>query len=145
MDEFTLLLHCRNLPGTQWMDKSAVRLGIQKAKEVIEDVPAQGEEVLFSAMVRVRPLAPEGAVDFSGPFVQGKAGERFLYLCWGERQGQQWEGFRRAKVPFRLLSPALLAAALAAAKPVHAVINMTDAKGGPLCATVPEASIQWHV
>lgn len=145
MEEFTLLLHCRSLPGTQWMDKSAVRLGIQKAKEVIEDMPAQGEELLFSVVVRVKPLAPEGAVDFSGPFVQGRAGERFLYLCWGERQGQQWESFRRAKVLFRLLAPSLLTAALANAKPIHAIIDMTNSRGNPICATVPEASIQWRI
>ena len=39
--------------------------------------------------------------DFTGPFVQGARGDRFVYLTWGLRSGEEstdWEIIRRAKL-----------------------------------------------
>ena len=45
------------------------------------------------------PFTDEGAIDFGGPFVHGRKGERFLYLSWGAVD-PDFEMFRRAKLVF---------------------------------------------
>jgi hypothetical protein len=143
--ELTLLLHCSNLPGTECVGKTGVRLGVQKGDVVIEDVPADREEVIFTIPLRVIESSRTGQPDFRGPFVHGKLGERFLYLCWGERPAQTWEGFRRAKLPLRYLSRQLLEKALHAGTPIAVHLDMTDEKGVPLTASIKEDAIAWRM
>lgn len=140
--ELTLILHCRNLPGTECAGKSGVRLGVQKGNEVIEDVPADREEVRFTIPLRVHQNTQTGQSDFRGPFVQGKIGDRFIYLSWGQRQGERFDMFRRAKFPLRSLDRKRIADALHSGKPVEVFIDMTDPKGMPLTATIHEESFQ---
>jgi hypothetical protein len=142
--ELTLILHCRHLPGTECAGKSEVRLGIQKGTEVIEDVPADTEEVRFTVPLRILQNTQTAQTDFRGPFVQGKAGDRFLYLSWGQRQGERFDMFRRAKFPLRHLDRPRIAEALKSGKPVEAFVDMTDPKGMPLTATIHEESFQWR-
>jgi hypothetical protein len=143
--ELTLLLRCRNLPGTECVGKTGVRLGVQKGDDVIEDVLADREKVTFSIPLRVIKNTQTGQTDFRGPFVHGKVGERFLYLCWGERPGQTWEGFRRAKLPLRYLSQELLEKALHTGTPISVHLNMTDEKGIPLTASIKEHVMEWRL
>jgi hypothetical protein len=143
--ELTLLLHCRNLPGTECVGRTGLRLGVQRGDVVIEDVPADREKVIFSIPLRVIPNGRNGQPDFRGPFVHGKVGERFLYLCWGERVGEAWDGVRRAKLYLRYLSQQLLQKALHAGIPIGVHLDMTDAKGFPLTASIREDDIEWRL
>jgi hypothetical protein len=143
--ELTLLLYCRNLPGTECVGKTGVRLGVQKGDVVIEDVPGDREEVIFTIPVRAFPSGRNGQPDFRGPFVHGKVGERFLYLCWGTRSAQTWEGFRRAKLHLRYLSRPLLEKALQAGLPIAVHLDMTDEKGFPLTASIKEDAGVWQL
>jgi len=131
--ERTLLLRCRDLPGTTFDGRTAVRLGVQRGpREVVDDVPATGNEITFRVPLRVRP-----GHDFGGPFVQGRPGERFVYLCWGERgEDGAWDGFRRAKLSLSDV-PAVPDTV------VEARLRLTDAKGGPECGTLRGAAIEW--
>lgn len=131
--ELTLLLRCRDLPGTTFDGRTAVRLGIQKGpREVVNDVLAAGEEVTFRVPLRLRPGG-----DVGGPFVQGGPGGRFVYLCWGERgEDGAWDGLRRAKLP-------LTGVTLAPSGIVEARLRLTDAKGGPECGTLRGAAVEW--
>lgn len=143
--EITLLLHCQNLPGTKFEGRTAVRLGIQRGKEVIEDIPGDVTQVTFAVPLRVKKNSQTGKPDFTGPFAQGRPGERYIYLCWGERKGEAWEGFRRAKIHLRHLDWDTVEGALQSGRPIEVFIDMTDNKGGPLCATVKEDKIRWQV
>lgn len=141
--EITLLIRCQELPGTECAGKTAARLGIQKGAVVIEDVPADVEGVTFTVPIGIRRASPTSVPDYSGPFVQGKKGERFLYLNWGERNGQEWEGFGRVKLSLSPLTGAVVDKALQTGEPVRVTITMTDAKGKPVFATVREEYLQW--
>jgi hypothetical protein len=138
--EITLLLRCHHLPATD-----GLRLGIQKRQEVIEDIPSATPEVTFAVPISVKSSIQQGgtpeaenmaALDFAGPFVQGKVGERFIYLCWGTRQGEHWQTALRAKFPLRYLSEKQVSDALETGQPFRVSIDMTDAKGKPVCATI---------
>jgi hypothetical protein len=146
--ELTLLIHCRNLPGATFGERTAVRLGVQKGSaEVIDDVAGDTPSVTFTVPLRVKARRDAtDQPDFGGPFAQGKPGERFVYLCWGERTaGGHWDGFRRAKLPLYALDRPRVLAALSSGRPIEVHIGMTDAKGAPVCATLRPEQLEWSV
>jgi hypothetical protein len=143
--EITLRILCRNLPGAVFEDKTAVRLGIQKGKEVIEDVPADSAEATFTVPLTVKRKPEEIVTRFYGPFVQGKSDDPFIYLCWGERIGTVWAGFGRAKLLLGPLTSEAVEKARQSGCPIEAVIDLTDAKGRPVYASIPADRVHWDL
>jgi hypothetical protein len=132
------------MPGARFMDRSAVRLGIQKNREVVDDIPGDSNSVVFIASLRVVRLK-EGGNDFRGPYVFGNRGDRFLYLCWGERKNGKWEGFRRAKIKLAYAPTEVWEQAINAGCTVVGQLELTDAKGGPKCASLKPGEVMWSV
>jgi hypothetical protein len=96
----------------------------------------QGAQV-FEFTVRVGDASVEPP-RLLGPFTQGPAAARFVYICVGTSAGQfgsPWT--RRIKVPLYTMAPGLVAEALALP---HAVLESriagTGRDGSPACATV---------
>jgi len=135
-DEVIIQIRCHNLPGCRFDQRTAVRLGIQKGKDVVDDVPADTPDVIFTVPLRVERSSATGQPNFLGPFAQGAPRERFIYLCWGERQGDAWDGFRRVKVHLKHLTWEQVEAALQQGQPIGFSFDMTDAKGGPSCGSL---------
>lgn len=142
--EITIRLKCVELPGREFDGKKEIRLGVQKGREVIEDVSGDQKEVTFDCTMRVEKIAVTGKPNFLGPYAQGSVDERFIYLCWGERHEGMWEGFRRAKVHLKDIDWKTVENAIAGGKAIQAVIKMTDKKGCPLCASVGKDNIEWQ-
>jgi len=137
-------LHGTRLPGARFEDRGAVRVGIQAGGEVVDDIPGDAAEAVFAGSLRVTSLE-DGALDFGGPYVFGKRGDRFLYLCWGERAGESWDGFRRAKIKLGNVPPEVWDEALRDGQPVVGRLELTDAKGGPKCASLRPDEVLWSV
>ncbi|MGW8952824.1 DUF5990 family protein [Streptomyces sp. NPDC055709] len=139
MARLTLRITGRDLPGRHCGDFSDVHVGTQRGREPDQLVPADAGEAVFDLTADVVE-APDGTTDFRGPYVQGRRGERFVYLTWGELPaGGTFAMFRRAKL-FLADIPAELVAAGAA----EATIGLTDAHGLPLCAAVRPPRVQWR-
>jgi hypothetical protein len=134
--QLLFLIHCHHLPGLQFDGRKAVRLGIQKGQDVIDDVPGDTAQVTFTIPLRVEQNAKTGTPNFLGPFTHGTPQERFLYLCWGEWKDGAWDGFRRAKVPLKQLTWEQVAAAIEQEQPIEFSFDLTDAKGGPVCGSL---------
>jgi hypothetical protein len=80
----------------------------------------------------------DGSPRFSGEFVQGPAGGKFVYVNSGTLAGQAdscWT--RRAKVHLKTLKWATVERAAAAGHLLRARIAGTARDGGPACASVP--------
>ncbi len=92
--------------------------------------------------VEATPVGVLGA-DFTGPYLSGPPGNRFIYLSWGvvEEPGR-FEMFRRAKLMFDGIPAQVLAAAQASGVLVGR-LGLTDTKGNPLCAAVRPPVIEW--
>ena len=142
----TIHLKCEHLPGASFCDPFGrpmqVSLAIQKGKEPEATVLANMKEVTFVAEVRVKDQ-PEGSLDFAGPYIHGKLGERFIYLTWGDTTHGRFEMFRRAKIQLNQVPDAKVRKHLKSGRPIVAELRLTDAKGGPLCATVKPPYIRW--
>lgn len=120
------------LPGRNPGGHRDVQVGIQVRREPAELVWADAEEA--SWVVEVTESYGSDVRDFHGPAVQGKHGERFIYLTWLE--GPDAEMFRRAKL---MLSDAPEADA------VTVRIDLTDEAGLPRCARLRPPAVEWAV
>ena len=87
----------------------------------------------------------DGGPDFHGPTVQGRRGDRFVYLTWGNVGADGgFDMFRRAKLMLDRIDPALLADARATGT-LRAHVDLTGAGGGPRCARVDPPAVEWSV
>ncbi len=107
---------------------AGVDFGLQKGSgskyETVQKQRSGNGDLTFEFSVTMKP-----GPDFSGPFVQGKAGERFVYLDIGTCAGQfdsPWT--RRLKIPLRDIP--------GTATQLETRVPGTAKDGGPNCATV---------
>jgi Family of unknown function (DUF5990) len=126
-----------NFPGY-----SNVHVGMQTKRrppELLDLQPGDAAEVTWTVDCELN------GSDIRGPYIQGRPGERFIYLNWGSVDGDgRMEMFRRAKlmldgVPDEILGEAATTGILVGR------LGLTDAKGQPLCASVRPPVIKWSV
>jgi hypothetical protein len=131
---------CR--PDGSSMDN--VHVGIQLRRDPAQLVRADAPEARWEIDVDVvAPSGGDGGRDFRGPAVQGKRGERFVYLTWGDVGANgEFEMFRRAKLMLDRVDPQLIDVATRTGV-LAAVVDLTGGDGGPRCARVDPPAITW--
>jgi hypothetical protein len=101
-------------------------------------------DYLFECQCTVK--LQDGQLDFSGPFVHGKPGERFLYLSW---KPKSWDAttpqrndvyIRRMKIHLKTITPSLIEHASV----LQATVAGKARDGGPACASVPLLDGGWQ-
>lgn len=105
--------------------------------ERLDYIDAAGNDISFDLTVTVRQGKVKGMPDFAGPFVQGRPGERFFYLCVGECSElvePQWSG--RVKVPLSSITWRHIEAAKAGGGPLRARYAASKPDGRPALASV---------
>ena len=128
-----IVIEGRNLPGRRFEEHGNVHVGLQERRDPVGLVPADAPSARWALDVAV--VGPAGDRDFRGPAVQGKRGERFVYLTWGTGSGSDFEMFRRAK---------LMLAEAPDADVVRAVVHLTDERGMPRCARLRPPALEWR-
>ena len=136
------------LPGREFCDATGelgnVHVGVQLGREPRDLVPGDAAEARWEIEIDT-VVATDGSIDFRGSAVQGKRGERFVYLTWGNVEALgHFHMFRRAKLMLNRIEPTVLADALEHER-LSAHIELTDERGGPRCARVDPPAIRWHV
>jgi hypothetical protein len=138
-----MLLQIRgyHLPGRVWQSGDEyydnVHVGIQVGKEPRELVRADAETSSWTIPIEV--VAREGGLDFRGAAVQGKRGDRFVYLTWGDvDEDGAFTMFRRAKLMLSDLEPT----AADDTPQVIARVDLTDERGGPRCARLKPPALR---
>lgn len=117
-----------------------VLVGLQRGREVPGPRRVGGTTMTFAAELEVT-VTPAG-IDYRGPWVHGRRGDRFLYLCWGHDDGSGFVTDRRAKLLLGVLDPAEMATARPGSV-LEARLPLTDAHGGPVCAAVRPPVVRW--
>ena len=135
-----MLLEIRghHLPGRSWhLDDGPchdVHVGVQLGREPSELVPGDADGATWTVEVAVRD-----GPDFRGPAVQGRKGERFVYLTWGDLPaGGTFTMFRRAKLMLADVLPHLRGPGAT----VVATVDLTDERGGPRCARLRPPALE---
>lgn len=114
---------------------------------MVKPSSATKSRICFDFAVEVVDGGSKGAFRLRGPAVQGRPGERFVYLRIGTYAGQTGTDVaRRAKIGLEGITLKLLDAVRAKRAGVLEVqFAGTDSKGGAACATVPLLSNGWYV
>lgn len=123
-----LVIRGHHLPGLTCGPYENIHVGLQVKREPVGLVAADAVRAEWVAEVDTR----DG--DFRGPAVQGKKGERFVYLTWGTVDGESFTMFRRAKL--------MLADLPADAVEVTVDVDLTDECGMPRCARLRPPALQ---
>jgi hypothetical protein len=137
MPSIRLSIHADRFPGLECGPQRGIGVGLQVGRDVVDAVPGDSREATWNAVIERKD---DG--DWRGPAVHGKRGERFLYLSWQETTPNGPSMFRRAKLRLDGV-PAQVAEEAAASGELHARLGLTDARGGPLCASVLPPRIRW--
>jgi hypothetical protein len=120
-----------------------VHVGLQIGREPSHLIRADARELSWETDVSV--VLTDGTLDFCGPAVQGKRGDRFVYLTWGNvGVDGAFEMLRRAKLMLSRIEPDLASEALAADR-LAARVDLTGPDGGPRCARVDPPAIDWSI
>ena len=132
-----------NLPGRTFCEHQHVHVGVQCRSDPVDLVSGDAAEAVFEFDVDILPT-DDGGWDFRGPYVHGKRGERFVYLTWGDHPpAGEFHMFRRAKLHLSCLDGPLVASAAEAGHHLVARLSLTDARGGPRCASLRPPAITW--
>ena len=127
-------------PGHNFPGYSNVHVGMQTKRrppELLDLQSADANEVTWTIDCQV-----DGS-DVRGPYIQGRPGERFIYLNWGSVDGDgRMDMFRRAKLMLADVPAAVLDASAASGLLVGR-LGLTDGKGRPLCASVRPPAVRW--
>ena len=129
-----LTIDGHHLPGASCGTYQDVHVGLQLRKDPAELVRADASSVRWEVNIEV--LNGAEGVDFRGPAVQGRHGERFLYLTWGEGSGASFTMFRRAKLMLADVPDPHASA-------VTARVHLTDGAGMPRCARLTPPALEW--
>ncbi len=147
-----LRIRCVRPPDPQ-LHRAA--FGLQEKKPgdwvIHEGVRERNGDICFECECAVCLGAAAKVPDFSGRFIHGKPGERFLYLSWkpdGWSAGESEPGppacVRRIKIHLRTLNTKLIEKARRGGGVLQAVIQGTAKDGGPACASVPLLGGDWE-
>ena len=130
-----LRIEATALPGATYG-----QVGVQRGREVVDWVAADAATATWTFEVEVR-RTPDGGVDLRGPYVQGRKGDRFVYLSWARPEHGVLTMYRRAKLMF----DAVDLAALDDTDTLVARLGLTAKDGTPRCAAVRPPAIAWTV
>lgn len=117
-----------HLPGLRCDAYDGVHVGLQVGREPEGLVAGDADSAEWVTEVRTN----DG--DFRGPAVQGRRGERFLYLTWGTVTDGRFTMFRRAKLMLGDLPPAV--------DDVTVEVDLTDDSGMPRCARLDASAVR---
>ena len=124
-----LVIRGHNLPGLNCGRYRNVHVGLQVRRDPQQLVPADAESADWTC-----ELTPVDGGDFLGPAVQGRKGERFVYLTWGTVDDGEFTMFRRAKLMLADLPEGVGEAVVE--------VDLTDERGMPRCARLRPPAIR---
>lgn len=110
-----------------------MHVALQQGRDLVAKTPGDCE-LSVEITIDVR------AGRFGGPFVHGRNGDRFVYLSWGEADGEEFRMFRRAKLRLEHLDAEALDGLA-----VEARLPLRDRKGHPICASLRPPQVVWRV
>jgi len=123
-----------------------VRFGLQDKRGGVDAVPATSTTTFDTDIERT--ISAEAAPDFRGEHVNGRKGDRFVYLSWGAaNEAEPFVMFARAKIKLADIPTALLDEGPAGpdgAVELDGVLQATNEKGQPASGTIREPAIRWR-
>src|ERR1700761_4010206 len=112
MGYMQIRIEVHDLPGRHQGEHRNVHVGVQRRGDNAEILdPVRADVATANWQFEVTPTGS----DLRGPYVQGRPGDRFIYLSWGTFGGDHttFTMFGRSKLLLAAIDPDILAAAVA--------------------------------
>ncbi|MBS1566328.1 MAG: hypothetical protein JST39_18240, partial [Bacteroidetes bacterium] len=118
----------------------ALQKGHGPNREPVQRQLTFNDDLLFRFRVGIQK-GKDGLPDFTGPFVQGPPGERFICICNGAYAGQKYTSAgRRLKIPLAGISRELIGKALDQKDQIlQAAVTGRSERGAPVSETLSPA------
>jgi hypothetical protein len=121
-----------------------VLVGLGRFTDPIGVVPGDTQAVEWRVQVRV--VRRDGMSDFHGPQVDGKRGDRHIYLNWFNREADgQLKLFRRGKIMLEGIDPRLVEQSEQRSAALRCTVNLTNEKGLPSTARFWAPNLDWRL
>jgi hypothetical protein len=131
-------------PGDDFPGYENIHVGVQRRRrpdQLLELQPGDAPSARWTLDSTV--ARSPASTDVTGPHIQGRPGERFIYLSWGTvDDAGNFTMFRRAKLMLNDIDPKVLSRAERTGQLV-ARLRLTDRNGRPLCARVRPPAVEW--
>jgi hypothetical protein len=139
--EITIEIVCTDLPLAE---NRSLHLGIQRDDVITDAAPTHSKRIVFRPIFRARRDA-DGAVNFLGPFAQGPKAGRFIYLNWATTNGGVLTAMiGRIKLHLNHITWAAVKQAAEGNEPIRVKLALTNAKGGPVMASLRADVAAWE-
>jgi Family of unknown function (DUF5990) len=138
-----------DLPGRTFCNRDGaslgnVHVGVQIRTEPEHLVRGDATDARWELEIDTA-IDSDRKLDFRGPAVHGKRGDRFIYLTWGNVDDTgAFHMFRRAKIMLNRVDPELMHDATKRGR-LSAHVRLTDDHGAPRCARVDPPAIVWNL
>jgi hypothetical protein len=125
---------------------AGVTMQVQEGKDrLLPPCETKQDRISFEFPITVD--LSSGDPNFLGKFAQGPKDSRFVYVNSGSYAGQtgtQWN--RRAKISLMKITSAQVHAILdSPGSKMEVTINGVGKDGGPVCASIPLAAVDWRI
>lgn len=121
-----------------------VNVGLGRHTDPVGLVPGDTEDAFWRIEVRV--VMPDGELDYRGPQVEGKRGNRYIYINWLNREIRgQLRLFRRGKIVLNGLDPKLVERAESTGAALTCTVNLTNERGHPTTGFFRSHELDWRL
>jgi hypothetical protein len=135
-------IEAHDLPGRHRGEHRNVHVGVQRRGDNADILdPVRADAASASWQFEVTPTGS----DLRGPYVQGRPGDRFIYLSWGtfEKDRTTFTMFGRSKLLLAAIDPDTLASAAASGLLVGR-LGLKDDRGRVRLAAIKPPAIVWR-
>jgi len=121
-----------------------VNVGLGRYTYPVGLVPGDTEDAVWRIEVRVAKR--DGGLDYRGSQVDGKRGNRHIYINWLNRElGGELRLFRRGKIVLDGLDPDLVDRAESTGAALTCTVNLTNDRGHPTTGFFRPHELDWHL
>ena len=121
-----------------------VNVGLGRYTYPVGLVPGDTEDAVWRIEVRVAKR--DGGLDYRGSQVDGKRGNRHIYINWLNRElGGELRLFRRGKIVLDGLDPDLVDRAESTGAALTCTVNLTNDRGHPTTVFFRPHELDWHL
>ena len=121
-----------------------VNVGLGRYTDPVGLVPGDTDNAVWRLVVQV--VNRNGELDYRGPQVDGKRGNRYIYINWLNREtGGELRLFRRGKIALDGLNSNLVGRAESTGAALACTVNLTNDRGHPTTGLFRPHELDWHL
>ena len=143
MDDMRIRIDAYDLPGRHSTQHRDIHVGVQRRGDSTDVLDVVAADIAAASwQFEATTGVTDSGIDVRGPYVQGRPGDRFIYLSWGTYVDARFTMFGRSKLLLAAVDGATLAAAVESGL-LSGRVGLRDEKGRVRLAAIKPPAIVW--